>query len=84
MVRATEMTRERERAAFRYAHHLAMRAVKRDDVFMLSERYKKKTKIGTYRSVEALERAIKRQHDRMLAEVELEWQELQRRRRRKQ
>jgi hypothetical protein len=66
------MTRERERAALRYAAHLALRAVKRDGVFTLGERYGEKEKIGTYRSVEALERAISRQHDRMLAAVERE------------
>jgi hypothetical protein len=63
------MTRERERRALRYAGHLALRAVKRDGVFTLSGRYGEKKKIGTYRSVEALERAIKRQHERMLKEM---------------
>jgi hypothetical protein len=66
------MTQKQERAAFQYAHHLALRAIKRDDVFTLSERYGGKKKIGTYRSVEALERAIRRQHDRMLEAVERE------------
>jgi hypothetical protein len=49
-----------------YAAHLALRAIKRDGVFTLSERYGGKKKIGTYRSVEALRRAIRRQHDRLL------------------
>ena len=64
-------TRERKRNALRYAHHLALRAVERDGVFTLSERYGDKKKIGgPYHSVEALERGIRRQHTRMLKEIE--------------
>ena len=37
-----------ERGALRYAAHLALRAVKRDGVFTLSERYGGKKKIGTF------------------------------------
>ena len=63
------MTRAQERRVLRYAAHLALRAVKRDGVFTLSERYGEKRKIGTYRSVETLERGIERQHDQMLEEL---------------
>ena len=69
--------RERERAALRYAHHLALRAVKHGDGFTLRERYGSQKKIGSYRSVETLERGIRRQHDRMLAEIEREIEEVQ-------
>jgi hypothetical protein len=65
-------TKRWEQKVRNYAAHLALRAVKRDGVFTLSERYGGKEKIGTYRSVEALRRAIRRQHDRMLEAVERE------------
>ena len=60
----TYMTREQRVRA--YGAHLALVTVKRDGVFTLSERYGGKRKIGTYRSVEALEGAITRHGERML------------------
>ena len=63
------MSRDRERKAFRYAAHLALRAAKRDGVFTLAQRYKDRGHIGTYGSIESLERAIVRQHNRMLKEL---------------
>jgi hypothetical protein len=53
-----------------YAQHLALRVTKRDGVLALSERYGDKKKYGTYGSLKALERAIRRRHDIMLKEKE--------------
>jgi hypothetical protein len=77
-------TKRWEQRVLNYATHLALRAVKRDGVFTLSERYGEKEKIGTYRSVEALRRGIKRQHDRMVVETEIECREAQKRKPRRQ
>ena len=62
-------TKQWEQRVRNYAAHLALRVTGRDGVFTLSERYGGKKKIGTYRSVETLRRAIVRQHDRMLEEL---------------
>jgi hypothetical protein len=58
--------------AYRYAAHLALRVAKRDGVFTLSERYGAKKRLGTYGSVDAVRRAIRRHHDRMLEELAAE------------
>jgi len=60
---------ERVRKARLYAQHLALRVAKHDGVFTLSERYGKKELHGTYRSVTALERGIRRRHNQMLKEL---------------
>lgn len=61
------MTREQRVRA--YGAHLALRTSKRGKVFILRERYGAKRKVGTYRSLEALERGIERYGDRTLREM---------------
>jgi hypothetical protein len=58
------MTRERRVRA--YAHHLGLIVRGSVGAFRLVERYGKKQEIGTYRSVDTLERAVKRQNELML------------------
>jgi len=61
----------RERKARMYAAHLALIVRGGVGEFKLSERYRKKALIGTYRSVGTLERAIERHNARLLSgEVE--------------
>ena len=60
------MTRE-QRARAGASHLALMTRGPRGGPFVLFERYGKKRKIGTYRSVATLERGIMRQLDKMTA-----------------
>jgi hypothetical protein len=66
------MTRERERKAGRYAWHLALRVRGSKGAFKLVTRYGEERVIGTYKSIETLERGIKRYHERELVRMEAE------------
>jgi hypothetical protein len=63
------MTREQRVRA--YANHLALRVRGNTGAFKLMERYGERRPIGTYRTVDTLERAIKRYGDRMLRDIML-------------
>lgn len=59
----------RERNVRMYANHLGLMVRGSNGAFRLVERYGKKREIGTYRSVDTLERGIKRFGDRVLREL---------------
>lgn len=60
----------RERRVRMYANYLGLMVRGSTGAFKLVERYDKKREIGTYRSVDTLERGIARYGDRMLRELE--------------
>lgn len=63
------MTREQRVRA--YANHLGLMVRgSNDSALRLIERYGKKRVIGSYRSIDAVERGIKRHGERMLAELD--------------
>src|SRR5436853_487733 len=59
----------RERKVRKYASHLGLMVRESNGVFALVERYGEKRRIGTYRSVDTLERGIKRYGDRTQREL---------------
>jgi len=61
------MTREQRVRA--YANHLALMVRGSNGAFKLVERYSEKRVIGTYRSINTLERGIDRYADRMRREL---------------
>ena len=58
----------REQKVRMYANHLGLMVRGSDGAFKLVERYDKKREIGTYRSVDTLERGIERYGERILRE----------------
>jgi hypothetical protein len=60
------MAMANERKVPAYANHLALTVRKDGNALLLSERYGKKRKIGTFRSWAAVERAIERHGDNCL------------------
>jgi hypothetical protein len=61
------MTTKKEKEIRNYALYLALLVRRRGDVLTLSERYPPKRKIGQYRSWAAVDRAIERHNDDLLA-----------------
>jgi len=58
----------RERRVRLYSNHLGLTVRGGNGAFKLVERYGKKREIGTYRSVDTLERGIERYGERVLRE----------------
>jgi hypothetical protein len=55
-----------------HAQHIGLKALKRGDVFVLSERYGDKRRIGEYRTLAGLNSGVRRYHSRTLAELDAE------------
>ena len=60
----------REQKVRMYANHLGLMVRGTDGAFKLVERYDEKREIGTYRTVETLERGVERYGERELRKLE--------------